>query len=426
MKKEILSTSHDSIVGVDYSIIKVNSAELSQYLKDDLNSRSIDYNKFNADHLNYHKEPVEINLPLETFEYQNFFLLETESGEFILLDGFRRLLWNSPIDHNILVRVYRQRDLDTQKLLHLLVSLNHTKFFGGIGSFYDRGFALGMFLLFNIDITKIYDSFNGYLVVSKAKYNYSVSRYQRDEAATTTLEKVNNVNFIHDMKFLQELSDFDVIKMDAVFGGFIFDIRRSNPDITFNAQDFVDKIQKNNVLMKQIESFKKAQDARGNDIGNKMFEILSNILLGKENEKSFIERKDDVKKVVAKLKKDKDWFCYTSNRRVDDRLIASAIESYKNKEGKYPKVKVVVFPSDGKGELFADGVHDDFEMVDIKRGSHLMSVWYVPIIKKGELRIEAGSGKNFKTDLSKIDNGYSYGKDRIMHEVVVFIENIFN
>jgi hypothetical protein len=425
MKKEILSTSHDSIVGVDYSIIKVNSAELSQYLKDDLNSRSIDYNKFNADRLRYNNEPVEINLPLETYEYQNFFLLETESGEFILLDGFRRLLWNSPVDHNILVRVYRQRDLDTKKLLHLLVSLNHTKFFGGIGSFYDRGFAMGMFLLFNVDITKIYDSFNGYLVVKEAKYNYSISRHYSDVAAITTLEKVNNINFIHDMKFLQELSEFDVIQMDTVFGGFIFDVRKSNPDIIFNAKDFVDKIQKNEVLMKQIESFKKAQDSRRNDIGNKMFETLSNILLGKENEKSFIERKDDVKNIVAKLKKDASWFCYTSNKKIGDHIIARSIESFYNTEKRFPKVKIVVFPSENKGELFADGIHDDFEMVGVKKGTHLINVWYYPIIKRGEFTVSSGGGKNHRTDLSIIDNGWT-SKIRIQHEVVVFIENIFN
>ena len=87
-------------------------------------------------------------------------------------------------------------------ILKLLVSLNHTKFFGGIGNFYDRGFALAFYSIFNVDITKIYDSFNGYLTVKEAKYYYSVSRLKKEEASVTTMDKVLNEKFIDDMKFL--------------------------------------------------------------------------------------------------------------------------------------------------------------------------------------------------------------------------------
>ncbi len=182
--------------------MSVNSKVLAKTLKDDLASKSIDYNDFNKNYIGgWEKKPVVINLPAEVYEYQNFFLLEKNNGELILLDGFRRLLWNDTVDHDILVRVYKESDMTEHLILKLLVSLNHTKFFGGIGNFYDRGFALGMYVIFNIDITKNYKSFNGYLTVSEPKYKYTSSHLQNEAAHASVLDKVTNISFIEDMRF---------------------------------------------------------------------------------------------------------------------------------------------------------------------------------------------------------------------------------
>ena len=104
--------------------------------------------------------------------------------------------------------------------------------------------------------------------------------------------------------------------------------------------------------MKQIESFKKQQDSRRNDIGNKMFEMFTNILLAKEGVKSYVERLDEIKAVVAKLKKDKGWYnhngrnrkikTYSGSRNADhtkdgsDDGLYTTISNYFKEHGKFP------------------------------------------------------------------------------------------
>ncbi len=435
---EKIAILNDSLIGVDYALMSVNSKVLAKQLKDNLSSKTIDYNQFNDDYLEGYtvKTPVVLNLPAEVYEYQNFFLLEKENGELILLDGFRRLLWNETVDHTILVRVYKESDMTEHSILKLLVALNHTKFFGGIGNFYDRGFALGMFVIFNVDITKIYKTFNGYLTVSEPKYSYSVSRLSREKAHASTLDKVTNVSFIDDMKFLQNLQETDVLEMDDVFGSFISHIRQANPDVKLDADDFVTKIKANPVLVKQIESFKKSKDSRGNDIGNKMFEMLSNILLDKVGEKSFAERDAEMKEIVASMKKDKTWFNYTGNKKYyfgmqsnlrdkEDKLyyakgVEAAIKDYFKEHGKYPKVKVIVFPSEKPA--LEEGIYDDFEIVGFKNEKHLMSTWNIIQVKRGDVVLSRKFMRDNHYDLSQIEN--NEWQNRKNNEVVLFIKDL--
>lgn len=418
--------------------MSVNSKELASTLKANLSSKSIDYNEFNDDYLEGYseKKPKVINLPAEVYEYQNFFLLEKENGELILLDGFRRLLWNETVDHDILVRVYKESDMTEHSILKLLVALNHTKFFGGIGSFYDRGFALGMYVIFNVDITKIYNSFNGYLTVSEPKYSYSISRLHNEKAHASTLDKVTNAAFIEDMKFLESLQKTELLEMDDVFGAFISHIRQASPEIKLDAEDFITKVKANPVLMKQIESFKKARDSRGNDIGNKMFEMFTNILLNKVGEKSFAERNAEIKDAVAAMKKEKTWFNYTGNKKIgyeatywardkndkgyDAVGVKGAIDAYKAKHGVYPKVKVFVYPSERAA--LKEGIYEDFEIVGYKVDSHLMSRWSVLQVKRGDLVISGDSYKD-RYELSSVQNG-KWGSDRRDNDVVLFIEGL--
>lgn len=435
MKK--IAIIQDSLINTEYTLMSVNSQELAKSLKDNLSSKFIDYNKFNNDLLDYNKKPKAINLPVEVYEYQNFFLLEKENSELILLDGFRRLLWNETVSHQILVRVYKEKDMTTETILKLLVSLNHTKFFGGIGNFYDRGFALSMYTIFNIDITKIYNSFNGYLTVDEPKYSYSTSRLKQNEAAVSTLDKVTNINFISDMKFLETISDSNTVEMDDVFGSFISNLRTSHPDIIFNSTDFISKVKQNQVLLKQIEAFKKSKNSSGNDIGNKMFEMFSNILLNK-TDKSFAEREAEIKDAILAMKKEKTWFNYTANKKIgyeqtywardkqdkgyDAIGVLGAIMNYKEKHNKFPKVKVFVYPSENP--LLKEGIYDDFEITGFSKETHLMSTTNILTIKRGNITLKRKMMSDNKYDLSYIQND-EFGYNRKSNDVVLFIENIF-
>jgi len=429
--KEIIKLK-DSLINVTYSLRSVNSKELSKTLKDNLSSKAINYNDFNKNYLN----KSTIDLPVEVYEYQNFFLLEKDNGELILLDGFRRLLWNETIEHEILVRVYKESDMNTQSILKLLVSLNHTKFFGGIGNFYDRGFALGMFVIFNVNITNIYKSFNGYLTVNKPKYDYSISFLRNETAHLSTIDKVTNISFIEDMRFLEEIQKTNIIEMDEVFGSFISYIRNNNPEIKMDSNDFITKVKDNPVLTKQIESFKKAKDSRGNDIGNKMFEMFSNILLNKIGEKSFAERTAEIKESIGLMKKEKNWFNYTSNRKIgyestywthdkngkgyDAKGVKKAIDEYKEKNGVYPKVKVFVYPSER--ELLKEGVYDDFEIVGYKTVKHLIYTWNVLQVKRGDIVLSGYTHTDNRYDLSIIKEGWS--QDTKTNDIVLFIKDL--
>jgi hypothetical protein len=436
---EKIAILKDVILNTEYTLVKINSKELTNNLINSLNAKHIDYKKFNKDLFNSLKEETVMNTPIEIYEYQNFFLLEKDNGEYLLLDGFRRLLWNETINHDILVRVYKEKDMTEHSILKLLVSLNHTKFFVGIGNFYDRGFALAMYTIFGVDITKIYNSFNGYLTIEKPKYEYHINRLSKEKAHVSTLDKVSNPSFIADMRFLQSISESDIIKMDDVFGSFISNIRQIAPEIVFDATDFITKIKANAVLMKQIESFKKANDSRGNDIGNKMFEMFTNILLNKVGEKSFIERKVEIKNIVSEMKKEKDWFNYTNNKKYfftmisnlrdnDDKFyrtkgVEGAIKSYFEKNGEYPKVKVVVYPSETP--ILKEGVYDDFEIIGFKTYKHTISTWNVIQVKRGDVIIVKSFNKDNKYDLSKINfMNPSYKEINHYNDIVLYIKDL--
>jgi hypothetical protein len=421
----------DTLLNVEFSLERINSRELAEDLISFYNKQKIDFKSFNANLYGYREEEKEMDIPVDAYEYQNFVVLE-DNGNYILLDGFRRLLWNKTVDHDILVRVYKREDLTDTKILQLLVSLNHTKFFAGLGNYYDRGFALALKTVFNIDLRKFYKSFDGYLRGADFKYSYRDNVLYEDKAHKAVSEKIVSENFLEDVSFLEAVSESDMTKSDLVFGAFIYNLRHTNPELKLDAANFLLKIKQNPVLVKQIGFFLKAKDSRGKDIGNKMFEMFANILLNKEGEKSFIERQEEMKEAIAKLKKDKNWYCYTNSKKImpydfwqnpttDNKGVNTFVKEYKEKHEVYPKVKVVVLPSE-RGYL-KEGVYDDFEIVGFTYGSHLMASWEVLDVKRGDKRIRNKFMKDNRYDLSIIEeSGFSY---KSQNDVYLFIENIF-
>lgn len=424
----------DFTLNINYDLLMFNSLELSDYLIKNLDDKGLDYKKFNSQLLDYANREVEIVLTDDIYEYQNFFLLEKENGVYILLDGFRRLLWNKKHNNNIYVRVYKEKDLDTDKIIKILISLNHSKFFGGIGSFYDRGFALAIYMLFNIDITKFKKSFNGYLLCKDGKYDYSISKFERADAIKEALNRMLKPSFISDLKFLEKFSEY--MNIDEVFGGFIYKIGSEN-DIVFDSASLIEKIENNELLKKQIVSFEKQKDSRKNDIGNKMFEMFSNILL-ESGDKSYIEKEAETKAIVEALKKDKKWHCYSSkklrnydfwqNKTENNYGLDTIIKNFKTKEGVYPKVKVVVYPNKNGKDLLPYGDNDFFEIVGYRKQSfNTFTSVNVLLIKNGDIVIKNDKYDNHY-DLSHIsrEEGEEYS-NRIYksNKVLIFIENIF-
>ena len=149
MKGKSLGTHKDTIIDVDYQLMTINSAkELANELKATLKKNKIKYSEFNSE---FDDDSAE-NPPVEIYEYQNFFILEKENGDEVVLDGFRRLLWYNAPSIPILIRVYKEKDLSSTQILSLLVNLNHFKFFGG-GTYHERGFSLLLKTVFDVDIT---------------------------------------------------------------------------------------------------------------------------------------------------------------------------------------------------------------------------------------------------------------------------------
>ncbi len=225
--------------------------------------------------------------------------------------------------------------------------------------------------------------------------------------------------------------------MDDIFGSFISHIRQENPEIKMDADDFITKVKANPVLMKQIESFKKSQDSRGFDIGNKMFEMFHNILLNKVGEKSFAERNAEIKDLVAAMKKEKTWFNYTGNKKYyfgmqsnlrdkEEKLyyargVEGAIKFYHETNGIYPKVKVIVYPSETP--LLKEGVYEDFEIVGFKNKSHLTNTWNILQVKRGDIVLTRTFGKDNQHDLSRIENNGLY-HERKNNDVILYIKDL--
>ena len=131
MIKVKIGSFKDELINCDYDLHLIDAKDLSDNLKAYYKSKDIDYNAFNSDlkeaysHDLKEMEEFSKNPHKEIYEYQNFFLMENDNHDYILLDGFRRLLWYDAPSTPVFVRIYKQKDLSNQSILTLLVYLNH-------------------------------------------------------------------------------------------------------------------------------------------------------------------------------------------------------------------------------------------------------------------------------------------------------------
>lgn len=375
VKSELIGSYIDDHIGSPYGLYRLNAKELSQYLKDKLVEKNIDYNQYNPDNnergYSWEKDEnllVINNPPREIYEYQNFFLLEKEDGELVLLDGFRRLLWYGAPSTLINVRVYKQEHLSNEKILTLLIFLNHFKFYGGGGAYYDRGFALLLRTVFGLNINKYRAAFNAYLTSTKTRSDYSDYDSGSDTANNrSTKERIVNPKFIDDIRFLEAM-DAAGQMVNKFLGATLYKLR-GQTDIVFTAKAFSDIADKNQVLKDLIGKYENRKRNRGADatkIINRILEIYDSVftqLMGGEGEISYAEKLQDAKEMVAKLKKDKTLLKLTGNRK--DWLIERAI-AHRLLDNKPVRFAAVVMPSERENENdLPYGVRSDIKLLRV-------------------------------------------------------------
>lgn len=324
IKLNTLGLHKDNLLGVNYRLELVESAtELSDLLKSVLKKNSIDYDKYNSynqDSIN--KDTAIANPPKEIYEYQNFFVLERANGDIVLLDGFRRLLWYTPPSTPILVRFYKEEDLTSQKILTLLVNLNHFKFFSN-QSYHERGFSLLLKTVFDIDITKFRKTFDAYLSSKETKNSYSSYGNPTGQDKNIIIkDRIANEFFISDIKFLEKLSTTKYLA-DQYMGALLFELRTESKK-QFDVDKFISLIESNKVLLELMEKYKKTgtdHSAKSQEVVNKIIEMYRNIFIimeGGKIEKSFAEKQQETKELVEKLKKDKTLVKLTGHKKVYD------------------------------------------------------------------------------------------------------------
>ena len=424
------NTGHDGILDVKY-LLKCDLASIvSEQLKSTLKELNIDEKAFNSEAesiksswLGNDEESI-ASPPAEIYEYQNFFLMERKSdGKTILLDGFRRLLWyNVPQGVAINYRVYKQADMTDKQVLQLLVSLNHTKFFSGIGDYFDRGFSLALNLCFGLEILQYKTAFDAYLSNDKIERDYSSQRdYRRQKYANIVKERIMSDNFIADMHFIQALPDY--IMRNNSFGALLWKIRTENKDFVFDAKTFTEKCKNNKHLPELHKKYEKSGNGGGAEaikIINRIIEqynLIFNEMIGNEVRESYLDAKARTKKIADTLKKDRKWMRVTKESDTKRALW----ELVKSNGDKSPKVKIVAHPVEatykinGKTSMLSVGLHEDFVLTIVNAYKTFGAAKIYPSFKKPNTTIYVDNG------LDKVDSDWDTRHKYCHNDVEVFV-----
>lgn len=362
--KNISAPLRDNVLNCDYQIFIDNAQNISNTLKQNLIKLNVNFEDYNS------SKGTCDNLPEEVYQYQNFFLLK-DGDKYLLLDGFRRLLWNTPPDIDILIRVYDKKDLSDKNILKLLVHLNHTKFFGGIGDYFDRGFSLGLKIIFDLDILKYKSVFDAYLHKDNFEKSWLKNEKKYQDKNEEVLNRIVSDKFISDMTFVQNIIGKNIM-LNKNFGALLWKFRNENPEVVFDSKKFIEICENNKFIKQNYESFKKIGDndsMNSEKVVNKMLELyigVFNEMIGKKVEKSYLEIKEEVKNILAKVKKNKKLFKITNSKsyKYEDELI----DLVRKNGFKSPKFSVVVHPYDDsssysnkeKKDTLEPGYYEDF------------------------------------------------------------------
>lgn len=363
----------------------------------------------------------------EIYEYQNFFLLKRNDGSYLLLDGFRRLLlYNGLPNIDVNVRVYNESDLTNTQLLRLMLMLNHTKFFGGIGKYYDKGFNLLFSVLYGFDAIKFSKVFEGYVIYSQeTTHNRWVgdSENRNADPLKEIKTKLLLPNTIKDLKFLYDL--FKVkpcINKFNYLGSLVFKFREKYPDIEFSVDEFV-RISNTPDIIKLETDCPSPRGARETDHVTKLMEFYNNVLCemcGEEPVETYVDALARIKATKAKLKKNKN-IIHLSNRT--DWKKIEEIGNFVIKNRKSPKVILLAFPNlDGEDAIYPDSYDGIMNKMTIS--SHLMStrLRYYCNLKDIE-GYEDVENSVFGAQLKKLSkDGSHFNRDNSRNDIEIYID----
>ena len=402
----------DSINQCKYRIETFNALELSNILKSNYKDLGIDYTQYIVEKYRSSKPTV---TPKEIYEYQNFFLLEKD-GKYVLLDGFRRLLWYDVPNIDVQVRIYNYNDMTDSQILQLLFNLNHQKLYQtGNNNFFDRGFALFLLTVYGIDLFAFKNSFLGYLNQTKTEKNYSSDLLEDEKSNQLITERITNSFFINDMKFLRDCKD--LLEINETSWGALIAFYRGQTDKPFSI-DIIKDIQFNALIVKQIQKFNNARDSRNIGYWNSLTPMLTNILdkhiLGSTEVKiTMVERMDKYKTLLATFKKDKSFEHLGGVLRTDDHKVL--VQKY---VGKPIQCVVIIEPKTIEDEIVQPvnlyylkrkGQMSDEEVYNVRFGIKDDSGNYI----KKVIEVETNSSsfnryvkKTFGKYPTKNENGY--------------------
>jgi hypothetical protein len=375
---DLVGCFYDNYLGKNYDLVRATASEVSAYLKANLKAKGIDHERFNM-HRDMDDE-IE-NPPVEIYEYQNFFLMERTDGERILLDGFRRLLYCTPPKHIVNIRIYKESEMSKEDIMKMMVYLNHFKFYG-ISDYYDRGFALTMYLLFGIDIPKFKVLFDAYLTQYDGGSFYNdVDSKEGYDAKVDVAELMTQPLFIDNMKFLSDMKGTG--QMTNQF--FVFQFRKfiEQYQKPLTADEFLSKVKGNKLLDELLVKYKKVGTHNSSDSTKivrqitQIYEKVFNDLLGVETPKTYAELVEEMKGHVERLKKDKSLLKLTKKsnyRYILERMLRMV------RTGQKLEFIMVVHPYDnltwdrGKTKTLplAPGVYDNI-VPSIGSSGHLSS-----------------------------------------------------
>lgn len=439
LKKSLqVGESYDALLGVSYILGTANAQELSEYLKGNLSKNGLKPNDFNRESKNYHGQTVQglKNPPVEIYEYQSFFLMERANGELILLDGFRRLLWYNAPDHQIQVRVYKENEITNEQVIKMLVYLNHFKFFGGSGEYYDRGFALAMKVIFNLEIPNFYSAFDGYLSKNDLQRGHSYEHIEDQKQNTSVKARITNPMFVDDMRFLETISQ-EKIMCNDLMGALVFSFRKNHPSKKFDVNTFIKEATTNKNITEIYAKYKKIGNGTGAEASkwiNQLMQLYTNVfkqMLGIEVEKTFAEKKAETKELIAALKKDKGYSLLTNSK--NSHIIEAILFDRLAKDIPI-NVKVIIHPSTNEIDQFATnhynedgrlpyGLRTDLKFIELGRGSVIdpyklyfgvtvKGTYYRTDLRYGEIQIWGGKSVAGQS-ISKIDIYVDVTKEEI-------------
>lgn len=296
----------------------------------------------------------------------------------------------------------------------MIIDLNHFKFYGGTGKYYDRGFALLMESVFGINILKFSQAFDAYLTSDKTKASgYHHSSKGTYQVNATAKERILDDFFLDDMRFMQKLHEDGSVMVNSYFGAMLY-AKRTEYNKPFNTNDFLD-FQNNNDILKallgKIKDFVRLGDEREKKIVDQILEIYETFfdgVMGKKVEKTFAEKMQETKDIAMKLRKDKSLLKLTKHKRIS--WVEDMIRE-KFLKGVDLKFHMVVYPHQkeryGKDNWLDYGVYNDIEVTALEKKWNSETITLYLIHDDKKLKIWHTGFNNwgsYSSKYSEVDN----------------------